>query len=248
MRYMMRILFGVLLATATVAAIGGCSDDGDPIVGSESHWLSCNTTSECPTGHTCVSGECRPVLEASGYEQSCQTDSDCTVITEGDFCTCVGCPNAAINISDKAAYETDMQAALDACADSRTSCGSLRESHTRKQALSCGLSEALCIKGTCELFQIDTVEESVDRTCQVDSDCVVAPMDFCQPCACQVAVSQEGLAVAERIREKLDCGGSTAEECACADPGPPECINGTCYTAGGGQGCNLTAWDSAICE
>lgn len=249
----MRYLFVVALAALTLIAMAGCSDDtGDPKTGSETHWLSCNTTSDCPTGHTCVERECRPVIEASGYDQSCQSDSDCTVITEGDFCTCVGCPNAAINVADEPTYQADMQAAVEACADSRTTCGSLEEYRTRRQAASCSTNVALCIQGTCEIFEANSVDEDVDRSCQSDSDCVAAPIGFCQACDCQTAVSQEGYALAQRIRTKLGnkggCSATSGQTCACTDLGPPECIDGTCQSAGGGQGCNPVAWDSAICE
>ncbi|QDG50128.1 hypothetical protein FIV42_05080 [Persicimonas caeni] len=54
------------VATVALASLvsltfsASCTDDHDPKTGSESHWLSCNTTSDCPSEHTCISGQCRP--------------------------------------------------------------------------------------------------------------------------------------------------------------------------------------------
>jgi hypothetical protein len=52
-------------------------------------------------GGTCVD------IEPSSYDQSCKVDSDCFAISSGDICPgydCA-CPNAAINVDDKASYE-----------------------------------------------------------------------------------------------------------------------------------------------
>ena len=54
-----------------------------------------------------------PLIEASNYDQSCTTDSDCIAIAEGDVCTpCgIGCTNAAINVAAHARYKADVASA-----------------------------------------------------------------------------------------------------------------------------------------
>src|SRR5277367_1793319 len=51
-------------------------------------------------------------IQASNYDQSCSTASDCVVVAEGDSCTglfCVDCGNAAINVSAQAQYDENLK-------------------------------------------------------------------------------------------------------------------------------------------
>jgi hypothetical protein len=51
-------------------------------------------------------------IEASDYDQTCSTASDCVGVAEGDSCKglfCVDCANAAINVSAQAEYESALQ-------------------------------------------------------------------------------------------------------------------------------------------
>lgn len=48
-----------------------------------------------------------PVLSVDGYDTSCRTDSDCTVVLTGDLCACAGQP-AAINVDGLSRYDRDM--------------------------------------------------------------------------------------------------------------------------------------------
>jgi hypothetical protein len=49
------------------------------------------------------------VLQASNYDQSCATDSDCVGVAEGSFCQPnSGCPNAAINKAALPRYMADV--------------------------------------------------------------------------------------------------------------------------------------------
>jgi hypothetical protein len=60
----------------------------------------------CPNGNTCGT------IEASNYDQSCSTDSDCVGVPQGDLCdssTCVNCVGAAINQSAQARYQSDLE-------------------------------------------------------------------------------------------------------------------------------------------
>jgi hypothetical protein len=59
---------------------------------------------------SCVEASAQIVL-ASSYDQSCQTDSDCVAIEEGNFCqpgANNGCTNAAINRTALAQYRADL--------------------------------------------------------------------------------------------------------------------------------------------
>jgi hypothetical protein len=56
----------------------------------------------------CDQGKTFPII-ASDYDQSCNVDSDCVGIGEGDGCECrVLCQNAAINVADEARWREDV--------------------------------------------------------------------------------------------------------------------------------------------
>lgn len=60
---------------------------------------------------SCSSSTCGSI-QASDYDQSCSTRSDCVAVAEGDSCKglfCVDCANAAINVSAQAEYEAALQ-------------------------------------------------------------------------------------------------------------------------------------------
>ena len=46
------------------------------------------------------------VVDVTDYDQSCQADTDCVVVRDGDICC--GCPNAAINKTDLERYQGDL--------------------------------------------------------------------------------------------------------------------------------------------
>ena len=59
----------------------------------------------------CPDGSQRPIL-AANYDQSCQTDTDCVLIGEGNACSMVNpCANAAISKAAYAKYQSDIAAA-----------------------------------------------------------------------------------------------------------------------------------------
>jgi len=75
----------------------------------------------CCIGRACVYGQAAErdscfdasaqIIMGSSYDQSCQKDSDCVAIEEGDFCrpgANNGCTNAAINRSALAQYQADL--------------------------------------------------------------------------------------------------------------------------------------------
>jgi hypothetical protein len=92
---------------------------------------ACATAQDCYKGRgsdtetlfCCVEGTCAysegtdilpctdanvQLIQASNYDQSCRTASDCILVAEGNFCQSAGCPNAAINIGAYAQYQADV--------------------------------------------------------------------------------------------------------------------------------------------
>jgi hypothetical protein len=65
---------------------------------------------EATQAETCADAAAQNIM-ASSYDQSCQKDSDCIAIEEGNFCDPGrndGCTNAAINKSALARYQADL--------------------------------------------------------------------------------------------------------------------------------------------
>lgn len=48
------------------------------------------------------------VIQASNYDRSCVSDSDCVLILEGNACYATGCVSGAINRAAQAQYEADI--------------------------------------------------------------------------------------------------------------------------------------------
>jgi len=56
------------------------------------------------------------ILNASDYDQSCSTSSDCVPVFQGDVACCGGgCANAAINKGALAQYDADYSEAVKVC-------------------------------------------------------------------------------------------------------------------------------------
>jgi hypothetical protein len=68
----------------------------------------------CIEGHAAESLSCddadAQVIQASNYDQSCATDSDCVAVGEGNFCYpgAGRCPSAAIRASASGQYQADV--------------------------------------------------------------------------------------------------------------------------------------------
>jgi hypothetical protein len=66
------------------------------------------------------------LIEASKYDQSCTTDSDCIGVAEGNFCYpgANNCPTAAISVGAQAQYKADVAMTNAAICGGVSSCGS----------------------------------------------------------------------------------------------------------------------------
>jgi hypothetical protein len=84
------------------------------------------TPAGCSSSSTSTPGSCT-VIKASSYDQSCVTDTDCAMVSEGSFCyrECQPCPYAVISVGATAKYEHDVAAALSGD-QSSVSCGAAR--------------------------------------------------------------------------------------------------------------------------
>ena len=90
-------------ADATVSADASGLADAVPADGA----VKANAADAGSEGGSCS-------IRASDYDQSCQSDSDCVEVVEGDFCgqsPCL-CPNAAIRVSAESAYNAELSKLL----------------------------------------------------------------------------------------------------------------------------------------
>jgi hypothetical protein len=130
------VLFAAACQSSSAAGPGATNlgDAGDDAMSTtqDGKATSCTVPSDCidfPSGpaiaccigRTCVYGDATgpdrcadasaQAIMASSYDQSCQKDSDCAAIEEGNFCSPGannGCTNAAINKSALAQYQSDL--------------------------------------------------------------------------------------------------------------------------------------------
>jgi Sulfatase-modifying factor enzyme 1 len=88
-----------------IAHVGPCADGG-PLAEAgavEATTVDGTVPDGGPEGAACS-------IQASDYDQSCTSDSDCVEVVEGDICgpPLCSCPNAAINVSAQSAYSADL--------------------------------------------------------------------------------------------------------------------------------------------
>jgi hypothetical protein len=101
----------------------------------------------CCTDNACVAdqpGDCTDanvqLIQASSYDQSCKTDTDCVPISEGNACDLLPCcPNATISKSALAQYQSDL---------AKTRLGSCSISPT--YGCNCGTYNFCCLNGSCQ--------------------------------------------------------------------------------------------------
>ncbi len=88
----------------------------------------CCIDKTCIYGQAALSVPCSDAevqtIQASNYDQSCATDSDCVAVGEGNFCLAGAgnCPSAAINKSAYAAYQADVARTQAAVCTAISSC------------------------------------------------------------------------------------------------------------------------------
>jgi hypothetical protein len=74
-------------------------------------------------GEGCGGKNCGSI-RAADYDQSCSTDTDCVLVSEGDACAApCSCGNAAINVKDRARFVADFVAKNPASVDCQCRAG-----------------------------------------------------------------------------------------------------------------------------
>ena len=90
----------------------------------------CCLAGACIYGEAAIASTCSDpggqTIEASNYDQSCTSDSDCAIVAEGDFCVpgANTCPMATINKSSLARYKADVAKTQAAVCGALASCPS----------------------------------------------------------------------------------------------------------------------------
>jgi hypothetical protein len=126
---------GSLLVVGTLLAFACSSSSSSPDQGNDAGTDAPITPSD---GGTVTIGP-------SGFNQACQSSSDCVLVEVGqwsatDPCCGHGCPGAAINAADQAKYSAATSKAVMHCAPAGASgCG-----------VDCAAIEAFCNSGTCD--------------------------------------------------------------------------------------------------
>jgi hypothetical protein len=69
-----------------------------------------------------ASGACGgPTLDGTSFDTACVADQDCTAVFLGDVCSSAcHCPDGAINKTDLARYQSDLQTDIAACSNEPT--------------------------------------------------------------------------------------------------------------------------------
>lgn len=108
--------------------------------------LACSSSSSAPSSATDAGSDGGTVsLSTSGYDVSCQKDSDCVLVETGswsatDPCCGHGCLGAAINVADQSKYQAAAMATEMRCMPPGASaCG-----------IECVTITAFCKAGTCD--------------------------------------------------------------------------------------------------
>jgi len=126
---------GLVAVADANSLFGSPSDAGD---------VACTTVQDCykarsetETLFCCISGTCAysagtdilpctdanaQLIQASDYDQSCKSASDCVLVAEGNFCQPAGCPSAAINAGAYGQYQADVAKTNAAICGGVTSC------------------------------------------------------------------------------------------------------------------------------
>jgi hypothetical protein len=135
---------------------------GGPVLPSD---LNCTTVQDCTTAFPdvavcCVQELCVSeantlsvacadplvqMIQASNYDQSCDADTDCVAVAEGNFCVpgANNCPSAAIGKGAKSKYLSDVANTNAAFCLAPSTCG---------VPLTCaGSTGPWCLHGTCEM-------------------------------------------------------------------------------------------------
>jgi hypothetical protein len=150
---------------------------------------------------------------ASNYDQKCSYDGNCSVVAQGDVCTCnARCPNAAIASTAVSQWNADRAKLV--CADPPVC-----------PAVACINMLASCASGTCIARKPLIIDAShYDQTCVTITDCVqIYTGEVCSSCQCSIgAVSQKGYQDYLRDKASVMCTPGPSA-CDCVPVGTVTC-------------------------
>jgi hypothetical protein len=107
---------GASLADAADESVVACRGPQDcSLHFTSGPYVFCCIDKRCVSGQSAEAVPCADasvqLIKASNYDQSCQTDSDCIAVAEGNFCRpgALDCPSATISKSASAQYWADVE-------------------------------------------------------------------------------------------------------------------------------------------
>ncbi len=167
-------------------------------------------------------------IDASAFNQFCEWDSQCAPVSEGNVCGCNGCPNAAVNLSELEAFNTERNRLQMLCPVTDGLC----------PGAPCQEFVGSCPNGVCSARPAVIIDSTTfgDATCLSDADCFAIPAgEICSECRCSnVAVNEDGLAQYNQLLESVKCTAGPVA-CDCAAQGVAFCnlgtANGVCEIA-----------------
>jgi hypothetical protein len=166
-----------------------------------------------PGGVAGSAGSPSTTLRAQDFDRSCVFDHDCTLVTEGDPCGCLGCSNAAIASRELPKWDAERSAIV--CTNPAGPCPLPR----------CIGMLAACGAGTCHIRAPRIIDATqFDQSCQTDADCVVVYTgEVCSVCRCGAgAINKNALPAYEKEVAAEQCNPGPSP-CDCAAPGVSHC-------------------------
>ncbi len=115
-------------AAALLTAVVGCSSRSEGEGAADGAAAASEAESDAPpeasSASPCTDANVQ-LIQASNYDQSCQADSDCIAVGEGNACypCAIDCTSAAINKSAEAHYKEDVAKTPAGVAQTGTICG-----------------------------------------------------------------------------------------------------------------------------
>jgi hypothetical protein len=222
----------------------------------------------CCLDQTCIYGQAAinavactdadvELILASNYDQSCQADSDCAGVAEGNFCLAGArdCPSAAINKSAYGRYQADVAGTNAAICSAVSGCGGFPTSPCcRSGSCQWGAecispadagadagdgSGAMDASTACDELEDAAVQQfnAIDEQnlgCSQDTDCVWTSFAQGGWCVanCGALTNEAGGAslqsAANRLCQSFLAQGCKPPESSCPYFGPFICAGGTC--------------------
>jgi hypothetical protein len=185
------------------------------------------------------------LIQASNYDQTCTTDSDCVAVAEGNFCFPPNCPSAAINVSATAQYNADVAMTNAAICGGASSCPTFSGPCCRGGSCSLG---AACVSAADAGAESGAGRVPVNhRPSDAQCSTAAAPGDCVAPFPDAGCAGDNDCTEADTNGRCINQGGGPAAPCFCTFdeclvdtdcPGGQTCAcHGAPYTDGRGNTC-----------